>query len=234
MTGLDELLDSIEQSRLASARKTEREAAELGITPDELMERREAEWREREHRERCEAIAKSREGCLVASGVRLSEQDIRTIAAGKASDTKAIRAITRFMDQEKFRILFLCGPVGTGKTFAAAHSIADNGGGIFVRSRHLPVVMNPIGDMRERIERASLVLLDDLGLEDPNDPKWGNAWFEFVDSRQCNGKTIITTNLDQAKMRARYDERVLSRLAACAFAMKVEAVVRPRNSEGWL
>ena len=171
---------------------------------------------------------------MAASGVRLSESDAKRIARGEANDTKAVRAVTRFMDQERVKILFLCGSVGTGKTFAAAHAVADNGGGVFVRSRHLPVVMNPIGDAVHRVERASLVLLDDLGLEDSSDPKWANAWFEFVDTRQCHGKTIITTNLDQAKMRARYDERVLSRLAACATAVKVETVMRPRNSEGWL
>lgn len=119
--------------------------------------------------------------------------------------------------------LYLCGPVGSGKshlawatyaTLLALHPMPSD------RVEAWQVVemldaMRPDGEPEtfSRVKRASILLLDDLGAEKPTD--WATErLFAVVDARYNAMKaTIYTSNLPPDQIATRLGERVASRLA---------------------
>lgn len=120
----------------------------------------------------------------------------------------------RFASVRSHRVLILRGPVGSGKTWAACCALGRADGALLRASRIAP------GDdwsaLRRRVERAGLVVVDDLGCE--HSSEWSRAEVEsLLCQRYDDGKrTIATTNLDAAGLAARYGARLADRWASSA------------------
>ena len=111
--------------------------------------------------------------------------------------------------------LLIHGSPGIGKTYAAA-ALANE---IMERHREVVVAVNTIGllariretfgrfgkeaevDIIRSLESASLLILDDLGAEQPTE--WASAMlYQIIDSRYRSGKPLfITTNLELAQLK---------------------------------
>lgn len=123
--------------------------------------------------------------------------------------------------------LFVCGGVGVGKTVAAGHAISQIGG-VYVTMQALLAEYvarskrnNRDGDdpFPHRFERASLVVLDELGTERADQADLAReVVFRLVSRRQSRRRmTLVLTNDDTKACRARfeggaYDVRAYSRL----------------------
>lgn len=124
--------------------------------------------------------------------------------------------------------LLFYGRSGLGKThlsLAVAHDVIAKG---------YDVIYDSIINLLERVERehfgrtqdgdsgntlevllhVDLLILDDLGTEFTS-PFYVSVIYNLINTRLNRGKpTIISTNLDHAELRRRYEERILSRLFA--------------------
>lgn len=126
----------------------------------------------------------------------------------KGYNPKATQTAKRYVDKweevkEKNIGLLFYGDVGTGKSFMAyciANALINKG--IPVLATNLPKLISKIqssyGDQTEiinQVERAELLLLDDLGVERNTDFALEKV-FEVIDTRIKSGKPlIVTTNL---------------------------------------
>ena len=131
-----------------------------------------------------------------------------TFQNDKGYNPKATQTAKRYVDKwaevkEKNIGLLFYGDVGTGKSFIAyciANALIDKG--IPVLATNLPKLISKIqssyGDQTEiinQVERAELLLLDDLGVERNSDFALEKV-FEIIDTRIKSGKPlIVTTNL---------------------------------------
>ena len=119
--------------------------------------------------------------------------------------------------------LVLCGPVGRGKTFAAAAWLAsfESGNAAYVGARELErLSMAKFGDDEEAFKRICDVyalVVDDVGREDDLG-RMQTALLDLVDiRRRANTWTILATNFSRKAFCERYsDARLQSRLAECA------------------
>lgn len=122
--------------------------------------------------------------------------------------------------------LLFYGGSGLGKThlsLAIAHDVIAQG---------YDVIYDSIINLLERVERehfgrapensdtlemllnVDLLILDDLGTEFTS-PFYVSVIYNLINTRLNRGKpTVISTNLDLAELRRRYEERILSRLFA--------------------
>ncbi len=104
---------------------------------------------------------------------------------------------------------------GRGKTVAAAWAMANEVSLYITASevRRIRFSKNVRDiDMLFRVENARFLVLDDLGAErlDDASEEW---FFDLMNARQSRGRyTLITTNLDEPMMRARYGNRAVSRI----------------------
>lgn len=201
----------------ASARLEAERAEKRGVTPTELRELTEQELEQR-----------ARLAALRDSGIQLALGDDRAIVEGRIQRSRAIEHVDRWAsDPDGRAILVLCGNVGTGKTLAAGVLIAGAKTGRVVASRQLSETVIPYAaEIARGIQplnpEARLLVLDDLGTEDPKrDRRWTEAFATFVDARQGFGRTLITSNLKRADFRERYDARIISRLNASAKAVEL-------------
>lgn len=124
----------------------------------------------------------------------------------------------------KISIIGLCGPVGCGKSFAAgvlANAVMRRGysvlfinavqlNNLFLRCHRAPInekeeILSPLAD-------ADLVIVDDLGAEPYLNNVTSNYLYNLISS-DPDARFVITTNLDFDDIRARYGDRVASRLA---------------------
>lgn len=125
--------------------------------------------------------------------------------------------------------LFIFGQTGTGKTFLT-HCIA----GELIRHGHSAIYLTAsalfdiIADSRFRRDQAAdragsyspddilgsdLLVIDDLGSENPNNFTV-SALFNLLNDRASRSKSVvISSNLDLAKIRDIYSERIFSRIA---------------------
>lgn len=106
-------------------------------------------------------------------------------------------------------LLVLIGPPGCGKSIAAAHVIASCGG-LWMAARSLA---NPKTEI-DAAERASLLVLDDLGTEYSGASQYGvERAAALLELRHAERRrTVVTTNLGAADIVARYGERVRDRM----------------------
>lgn len=169
-----------------------------------------------------DAVLGRRRSAILNTGLALDREDAHRIAAGTADETTATRAVREWIAQVETpgarRALVLCGPVGTGKTFAAGVAID------MLESRSVEVVRSPelalryapfAADIARGVQpldlRARLVVLDDLGAE-RSDPRHDDALLTLIEDRTKAGLLIVTGNLLSTQIRERYGNRVASRL----------------------
>lgn len=123
---------------------------------------------------------------------------------------------------EKSPSLLLRGATGTGKThvsLAIARQAINRGYG---------VIYGPVQKLLHQLERehfgredgssqdmmidCDLLILDDLGAEFSS-PFYTSCLYNLINSRMLEGRpTIISTNMDQGELMARYGEQITSRI----------------------
>lgn len=222
------------------------EAAELGITEDELHRRRADEAAAQERSESQARACSLRAARLARHPLGLTPEMAQAITAGTLPTSPALRVCKRWLANPKAPpILVLCGGTGTSKTVTAGWALAERDGD-YVRALDLAERHRPQFEERERFEalhvkRARLLVLDDLGTEKLNakgerDSRFLPALYDVIDQRNAvmvHGEwvqllTLITTNLgEEAFMKTyaperRHDsdtdgERIRSRLRQSAF-----------------
>lgn len=147
-----------------------------------------------------------------SSIAKIPERVIPLLA--NADDTDAVRKVLEFVDGRK-TLLVLAGGTGCGKTVAACVGldswvIVENGTvrrvGRFVKSIDLVRAGTFDGDFWDDLAEASMLVIDDLGTEPLDEKGWALANLAaLIDQRyDANRKTILTTNLDVARFKARY------------------------------
>ncbi len=106
-------------------------------------------------------------------------------------------------------VTVLGGPVGTGKSLAAAYFVARVGG-LWLSARHLA---NPKFDL-DAFEKCRALVVDDLGTEYNGGAAYGtDRASALLESRHAEQRrTLITTNLASAAILDRYGVRLASRL----------------------
>lgn len=96
--------------------------------------------------------------------------------------------------------MIFCGPVGNGKTYAAAciaNELIDRGIPVLITSlpRILNASKNDLNEIIREVQKYDLVIVDDFGTERQTEFAMETAQY-FLDERYKSGKpTIITTNL---------------------------------------
>jgi DNA replication protein DnaC len=212
----ESLKSIIDATRIATEAAKAAEAASMGVTSAEL-----------EDEQRAQKEIATRSGAIVGSGILIAGDDVAAIASKHHRQTKALVSVAAWSERKTAKFLFLCGGVGTGKTFAAACAIASLGGGTAVRSANLtrrihPTYADTVAGYEKLNLRNALVVLDDLGTErDHAGAKWGDAFAEFVEQRVMFGRTIITTNLKWDEISRRYGDRIADRLRAHSIAVEL-------------
>lgn len=116
--------------------------------------------------------------------------------------------------------VLLLGPVGVGKTHAAAslcRAAHDAGRSVmFTPTVELLEGLRPGGSLPSRPERVDILVLDDLGVEKPTD--WaGQELDRLINRRWSDGRPIIvTSNLEPSVLAEQVGPRMWSRLYADA------------------
>ena len=215
-------------------------AASMGLTVEELdaqLAREEAEraernreWeakqRELREKERIERAAKFRQSVALGFEGRIRD-DVRDRIASDTLDMsgEAGATIVSWWDAAEKPVLILSGGTGTGKSVAAVEMLARHGGS-FVHARDLARRHDPWKEDRADgvtkidVESRGLLVLDDLGTERLEDPRFLAALEDLLDARQSvTRRTLITTNLSPAQFRERYKERFADRLNGIAKAV---------------
>lgn len=175
---------------------------------------------------------------LRACGAKLRE--IEAITGPDFRQTKAVLAVDEFANHKTATFCLLWGAIGCGKTIAGAHALRYAtkrgqmlyGSGrwwadVTMLSRREGLLISAFELSRASVwgrpddtrlyEKACEVrwlVLDDLGTEVPDEKGyWIQKLHHLVDERHGNKlKTVITTNLDPEKFKARYDERMVDRI----------------------
>ncbi|MDD6060914.1 MAG: ATP-binding protein [Ruminococcus sp.] len=124
---------------------------------------------------------------------------------------------------ENSNSIFMFGKTGLGKThlsLAIANRVLDKGYSVIYDSA-INILRNierehfsreHSSDMIDLVMNTDLLILDDLGTEYET-PFYNATIYNIINSRLNSGKaTIISTNLDLAGIKRRYDERVVSRI----------------------
>ena len=120
------------------------------------------------------------------------------------------------------RNLLLMGQSGLGKTFlmhAMAKRLVDRGANVLMISafRFLEIARKAyFGRGAEELEdvmNADVLFIDDMGIEPLMENITIPQWYNLLNERQMRGQsTVISTNLMEEDLRARYTERIASRL----------------------
>lgn len=139
-------------------------------------------------------------------------QDIgmRTARFEDAEDSIYIQKCRKYVEKwdELFKEnagMIFCGPVGNGKTFAAAciaNALIDRGIPVLMTS--FPRILNAGFDKSEiitQMRKYDLVIIDDLGTERQNEYALETVYFTIDERCKSNKPLIITTNLGLADLR---------------------------------
>jgi len=152
-------------------------------------------------------------------GPRVSDEIARRIVAGEGLlDTSAHLAVCKWLETDR-PTLVLMGGTGAGKTVAAVRAMHTRQRTQFIRALRIGAHFERWASDRESNVvaldlGADLLVVDDLGQEPIEDRRAMPAIEEVLDSRQSERtRTIITTNLSPDAIRARYSDRICSRLA---------------------
>lgn len=149
---------------------------------------------------------------------------------------KPLRVCMRYVDHfaemlEDGQGLLLYGPVGTGKTYAAA-CIANE----LIDRRHIVVMTSFVrllnafdgkaqDDIEKRMNDADLLIIDDLGAERGTDYALERV-YSFIDSRYRSGKPLmLTTNLTIGYMQTASDiryTRIYDRIFEMCYPVRFE------------
>lgn len=118
--------------------------------------------------------------------------------------------------------LLLRGPTGTGKThvsLAIARTAAEKGCSVvygpaqqLLRQLENEHFGRMAGDSAETLEACDLLILDDLGTEFSS-PFTVSCIYNIINGRMLAGRsTVVSTNLSQQELLARYGEQTTSRI----------------------
>ena len=209
------------------------QCARLGVAPEHLpaveKARAKEQWRERFELARIEVLER------YGGEIRADAHD--AFRRGKLKRTQAINATIEFlrtMRQHGRQVLVLSGDTGLGKTLAALYGLAWYSAahptfsfGEHVHATDLAARVKPWTkhEQARALElRRPFVILDDLGIEDHENPRFGEAIDAFFNARQgvvqgTRQVTIVTTNKPFDELVGRYGKRVASRLTGLTRAV---------------
>lgn len=141
--------------------------------------------------------------------------------------TDALETVGRFLSpSERRTVLVIAGPVGCGKTTAAAWGVAWHGGRFVKAIELLRAGLYPSDPgFWPRLQGAKLLAVDDLGTEPLDAKGFGLAAISDLMDQRYDGarKTIVTTNLTPDELRRRFGERMWRRLAEVGWWRTLEA-----------
>lgn len=192
-TSLGSLVQAIAQRSLASS-------AESGEVPDPDMVKAQEEL-----------IHTSRERCRKLT--EMPERVLRLLGLARATD--AVKAVREFLANDSRTLLVLAGGTGCGKTVAACVGLDEylllegwsyRRAGRFVKAIDLVRAGTFDREFWDGYAATPMLVVDDLGTEPLDEKGWALANLAaLIDKRYdaCR-KTILTTNLDVAKFKARY------------------------------
>jgi DNA replication protein DnaC len=184
-----------------------------GVSVEEMRSKREAAIKRDVDRE-----IRERRAELLGKDKRLiTPEDFDLIVENEPSgllQTKALKVVVRFRKSKK-NFCILSGPKGIGKTFAVCFAKSREGG-LIVSADDMTTAWRNEHDaalkLRERIREVPFLAVDELGFE--KDVEAGiHALQNTVNERQGVGMgTVVTTNLSEKDLRARYDARTTERI----------------------
>ena len=156
-----------------------------------------------------------------------------------SKSSKAARAYADSFDPNKSGWLVLHGAVGRGKTFRAeciGNEVIDKGYSVMFTSvseiERSAWDADVKGEIFRRLERVSLLILDDFGSE-RDTPYMLEGVYNIIDIRyRCRKPLVITTNLTAAEMfkcEDRERDRIYSRICEMADFVLVEGDERRRK-----
>lgn len=141
----------------------------------------------------------------------ISDESLRDVRFEDSDGCENIQKCRAFVDHwEEIKAqntgLIMSGPVGTGKTYAAAciaNALIDRG--VPVLMTNFPTILSTSKfEMNELLRQAmeyDLIIVDDLGVE--RDTEYSSETvYQFIDARYRSGKPmIVTTNLSLKDLR---------------------------------
>jgi hypothetical protein len=168
-----------------------------------------------------------RTGFLVARNVAVTDARLERIAAGYADATTDEPQVAEWLeawlaDPHSAPWLYLCGPVGVGKTHAAIAAVRE---AVqvpravvweLVTFSALLESRRPGADQVEasKYERADLLVIDDLGMVKASSEWAIEELWRLIDYRRRNQLcTIVTANLAPGKLTSDFNEAIVSRIA---------------------
>lgn len=153
------------------------------------------------------------------------------------ADDPAIVAMAKCLADSKRTIVVLAGRTGNGKTMAALYAANEIAAGdpdelpAFTSATELARSSRYEREDRDRILKASSLIIDDLGAEFPDSKgSFRVDVDELVDAfYSTERRLIITTNLSFAEFEERYGQRVVDRLAEAGTWIPVTGASRRRK-----
>lgn len=127
------------------------------------------------------------------------------VVNGHKGSSHASRVVSGFVRQRRIRMLYLWGPTGHGKSWAALWAVALPGSALVSGTDIQPG--DDWSEKRANAERADLLVFDELGGE------YSSEWFtseaaRLLEARQTKGlRSIVTGNLPPAFAHLSNDER---------------------------
>jgi len=130
-------------------------------------------------------------------------------------ETEAVAKALEFLASETRSLLVMAGGTGCGKTVAACVALdrymtpdgwSMRRQGRFVKAIDLVRAGTFDGEYWDRLNCAPMLVVDDLGTEPLDEKGWALSNIAALIDRRYDAcaKTILTTNLDVAKFKARY------------------------------
>jgi DNA replication protein DnaC len=158
---------------------------------------------------------------------------VALVATDRLEPSTALDIVRRWTAYQATRgdkcVLALLGDMGRGKTVAAAWLLAAEGG-LYVEAEELSRLhAAKWGDERvryERLTRAGVLVVDELGTED--DAR--GAMRDVINRRQGRRLTLLLGNLSKPDLKARLDPRTWDRLRTCAVVTEVQGESMRRGS----